>query len=70
MSILDSIKRFFAPKGDAVQDERGDETAETNEPHGEVSTDVTGKAVDTVVGRYVGETKPEDAERLADPDAP
>ena len=69
MSILDSIKRFFAPKPDVVQDERGDDTAETNEPHGAVSTDITGKAVDADVARYVGESKPEDAERLSDPDA-
>ena len=69
MSILDSIKRFFAPKDGTARDERGDDTAQTNEPHGETSTDVTGKAVDTEVARYVGESKPEDAERLSDPDA-
>ncbi len=72
MSILDSIKRFFAggPGEATARDERGDDTAETNAPHGERSTDVTGKAVDTEVARYVGESKPEDAERLSDPDAP
>lgn len=70
MSLLDSIRRLFAPKNGAARDERGDDTAETNEPHGETSTDVTGKAVDTAVAQYVGETKPEDAERLSDPDAP
>ena len=70
MPFLDSIKRFFAPKDDAVRDERGDDSAESNEPHGAVSTDITGKAVDADVARYVGESKPEDAERLSDPDAP
>jgi len=69
MSLLDSIKRFFDPKDEAVRDETGADTAETNEPHGEVSTDITGKAVDAEVARYVGESKPEDAERLSDPDA-
>ncbi len=72
MSILDSIKQLFArtPGEAAARDERGDDTALTNEPHGQTSTDVTGKAVDTDVARYVGESKPEDAERLSDPDAP
>jgi len=70
MSFLDSIKRFFAPKDGAARDERGDDTAESNQPHGETSTDVTGKAVDAEVARYVGESNPADAERLSDPDAP
>ena len=63
---LDSIKRFFGPKDGAARDERGADTAETNEPHGETSTDVTGKAVDTVTARYVGESEPATPTRLSD----
>lgn len=70
MSVLDSIKRFFAGDDNAVRDERGDDTHETNAPHGETSGDITGKATDTEVARSVGETNPADAERLSDPDAP
>jgi hypothetical protein len=72
MGILDSIKKFFSGgNGDtAARDERGTDTAEPNEPHGETSGDITGKATDTDVARSVGETSPADAERLSDPDAP
>jgi hypothetical protein len=72
MGILDSIKKFFSGGGDdtAARDERGTDTAQSNEPHGETSGDITGKAADTAAARSVGESKPEDAERLSDPNAP
>ena len=70
MSILDSIKRFFNGRDTAARDELGQDTAQSNKPHGETSGDITGKATDTKVARSVGETNPADAERLSDPDAP
>ena len=72
MGIVDSIKKLFGGGGDdtAARDERGTDTAQSNEPHGETSGDITGKATDVEVARSVGETAPTDAERLSDPDAP
>ena len=72
MGIIDKIKGWFAGGSDdtAARDERGADTAQSNEPHGETSGDITGKATDTEVARSVGETNPADAERLSDPDAP
>jgi hypothetical protein len=71
MGIVDSIKKLFSGGGSdtAARDERGADTAASNEPHGETSGDITGKATDVEVARSVGETTPADAERLSDPDA-
>jgi hypothetical protein len=70
MGIMDKIKGWFSGDDAAARDERGADTAASNEPHGETSGDITGKATDTEVARSVGETNPADAERLSDPDAP
>jgi hypothetical protein len=69
MSIVDKIKGWFGSQDTAARDEKGQDTAETNEPHGATSGDITGKATDTEVARSVGETTPADAERLSDPNA-
>ena len=69
MGVVDSIKKLFGGGDTAARDERGDDTAESNEPHGETSGDITGKATDVEVARSVGETTPTDAERLSDPNA-
>jgi hypothetical protein len=70
MSFIDKVKSWFSGNDTAARDEKGQDTAQTNEPHGVTSGDVTGKAVDTEVARSVGETTPADAERLNDPAAP
>jgi len=70
MALSDRLKRIFGSRDTAARDERGADTAESNEPHGTTSGDITGKAVDASVARSVGESEPEDAERLSDPDAP
>ncbi len=69
MSIVDKIKSWLGGGDTAARDETGQDTAESNEPHGVTSGDVTGKATDSEVARSVGETAPADAERLSDPDA-
>jgi hypothetical protein len=69
MSIVDKIKSWFGGEDTAARDEKGQDTAATNEPHGATSGDVTGKATDTEAARAVGETTPADAERLSDPEA-
>ena len=69
MSIVEKIKSWFGGQDNAARDEKGQDTAESNEPHGVTSADITGKATDTEVARSVGETTPTDAERLSDPDA-
>jgi hypothetical protein len=69
MSFVDKIKSWFGGQDTAARDEKGQDTAESNEPHGVTSGDVTGKATDAEVARSVGETNPADAERLSDPDA-
>lgn len=69
MAFSDWLKRIFGGRDTAARDERGEDTAVSNEPHGVTSSDITGKATDTEVARSVGETTPSDAERLSDPDA-
>lgn len=60
MGFGDWIKGLFGKK----------DTAQTNEPRGETSGDITGTAADTEVAGSVGETSPADVERPSDPDAP
>jgi hypothetical protein len=69
MGFGDWIKGLFGKRDTAARDELGRDTAESNEPHGVTSGDITGKATDAEVARSVGETTPADAERLSDPDA-
>ena len=70
MAFRDWLQRLLGSRDTAARDGLGQDTAESNEPHGVTSSDITGKAVDTEVARSVGETNPADAERLSDPDAP